>query len=77
MANDATKDKSVKKKRTSPTKFVDEVRKELRKVTWPTQNEWLKTTIVVFVMVAIASLFFFLVDTVIGRSIQFILGLGS
>lgn len=78
MAKNVTKETDVeKKKRTSPAKFIDEVRKELRKVTWPDIPEWRLWTIMVFIMVAIASIFFFLVDTVIGKSIQFILGLGS
>jgi preprotein translocase subunit SecE len=77
MANDVAKDKSPKKKRTSIPQFIDEVRKEWRKVTWPTVGEWRITSLMVFVMVAFASLFFFLVDTVIGQAIQFILGFGS
>ena len=42
----------------SPFKFMQEVRAEAQKVTWPTRKETTITTIMVFVMVAIASIFF-------------------
>ena len=38
----------------SPFKFMQEVRAEAQKVTWPTRKETTITTIMVFVMVAIA-----------------------
>lgn len=78
MAKDMSKEQSApKKKGTDPMKFVEEVRSELRKVTWPEWPEWRQWTILVFIMVAVASLFFFLVDTIIGQTIQFLLGLGG
>jgi len=43
---------------TSPFKFIQEVREETRKVTWPSRRETAITTAMVFVMVAIASVFF-------------------
>ena len=43
----------------SPFKFLQEVRSETAKVTWPTRRETTITTIMVFVMVALASIFFF------------------
>ena len=39
----------------NPFKFLQEVRAEADKVTWPTRRETLITTIMVFVMVAVAS----------------------
>ena len=45
----------------SPFKFLQEVRSETAKVTWPTRRETTITTIMVFVMVALASIFFFVV----------------
>jgi preprotein translocase subunit SecE len=74
MADNVAKEK---KKRVSPGKFVEQVRSEVRKVTWPTKNEWFVTSVMVFIMVMLAAVFFFLVDTVIGKAIQFIIGLGS
>lgn len=51
--------------RVSPAQFVREVNTERKKVTWPTWPEWRVTTIMVFIMVAIATLFFFAVDSLI------------
>ena len=46
-------------------KFMREVQAETQKVTWPTRRETLITTAMVFVMVAVASVFFLLADQVI------------
>jgi preprotein translocase subunit SecE len=61
----------------SPAQFVREVRQEVSKVTWPTRNELLVTTISVLAMSALAALFFFMVDQLIAWVIQLILGLGG
>ena len=50
---------------TSPFKFLQEVRSETAKVTWPTRRETMITTMMVFVMVALASIFFFAADQII------------
>jgi preprotein translocase subunit SecE len=49
----------------SPFKFMQEVRAETDKVTWPTRRETAITTAMVFVMVAVSAVFFFLADQVI------------
>ena len=49
----------------SPFKFLQEVRDETDKVTWPTRRETAITTAMVFVMVAVSSVFFLLADQVI------------
>jgi len=59
----------------SPFKFLQEVRAEADKVTWPTRRETLVTTAMVFVMVAIASILFTVADQVIRIAITFILGI--
>ena len=41
----------------SPFKFLQEVRSETAKVTWPSRRETMITTIMVFVMVALSSIF--------------------
>ena len=46
----------------SPFKFMQEVRAEMQKVTWPSRRETAITTAMVFVMVAVASVFFMLAD---------------
>jgi preprotein translocase subunit SecE len=58
----------------SPFKFMQEVRAEAQKVTWPTRKETTVTTIMVFVMVAVASIFFLLADQLMRVAVSFILG---
>jgi preprotein translocase subunit SecE len=61
----------------SPFKFMQEVRAEGQKVTWPTRKETTVTTIMVFVMVVIASLFFLAADQVMRLAVGFLLGINS
>jgi preprotein translocase subunit SecE len=49
----------------NPFEFLQEVRAEGSKVTWPTRRETLITTAMVFVFVLITSVFFFLTDQVL------------
>jgi len=49
----------------SPFKFLQEVRAETDKVTWPTRRETMITTIMVFVISAIAAVFFLVADLII------------
>lgn len=60
----------------SPFKFLQEVRDETEKVTWPTRRETAITTVMVFVMVLVASIFFLLADQGIRLLITTILTLG-
>jgi len=59
--------------RTSPAEFARQVRQEVAKVTWPTRKETTATTGWVFLMVAIASLFFFVADQVFSQVMRFVL----
>ena len=61
----------------SPFKFMQEVRAEADKVTWPTRRETLITTAMVFVMVALTSVLFLVADQIIRVAIAFVLGIGS
>ena len=61
----------------SPFKFLQEVRAEADKVTWPTRRETLITTAMVFVMVAVASVFFLVADQFIRIAVTFVLGIGT
>jgi preprotein translocase subunit SecE len=61
----------------SPFKFLQEVRTEADKVTWPTRRETFITTIMVFVMVAAASIFFTVADQIIRIVITYILGVAG
>jgi len=60
-----------------PFKFLQEVRAEGQKVTWPTRKETTITTMMVFVMVFVASIFFLLADQVMRVGIGFLLGINS
>ena len=63
--------------KTNPAEFLQQVRSEGAKVTWPTRKETMITTGMVFVMVVLAAVFFLLTDQVIRVAIRLILGLGS
>ena len=60
-----------------PFKFLQEVRAEAQKVTWPTRKETTITTIMVFVMVLIAAIFFLVADQIMRLAISFLLGISS
>jgi preprotein translocase subunit SecE len=49
----------------NPFEFLQEVRAEGSKVTWPTRRETIITTIMVFIFVAVTSVFFLVVDQVL------------
>ena len=57
--------------------FIDQVISEARKITWPNKKEVISTTIIVIVVVALFALFFMLADSIIYKSIQYILKIGS
>ena len=61
----------------SPFKFLQEVRAEGDKVTWPSRRETAITTAMVFVMVAVASIFFLVADQVIRIVVTFMLGIAG
>jgi preprotein translocase subunit SecE len=60
----------------NPFKFLQEVRTEASKVTWPTRRETMITTGLVALMVVMAAIFFVSVDQVIRLAVGFILGFG-
>jgi len=60
-----------------PFKFLQEVRAEAQKVTWPARKETTVTTMMVFVMVFVASIFFLLADQVMRLGVGFLLGINS
>ncbi len=62
--------------KTNPFEFLQQVRNETAKVTWPTRNETLVTTIMVLIMAVLAALFFFLADQVLSWGVGLVLGLG-
>lgn len=50
---------------TNPFQFMQQVRAEVAKVSWPTRREVVLTTVMVFIMAALTALFFSLVDVAI------------
>jgi preprotein translocase subunit SecE len=58
----------------NPLQFIQEVRQEVSKVTWPSRKEVWITTVAVLIMVALASIFFLLADQLIGWLVSLVLG---
>ncbi|MCF6328045.1 MAG: preprotein translocase subunit SecE [Devosiaceae bacterium] len=61
--------------KTNPIQFFQQVRIEISKVVWPTRNETLISTIMVLIMVFLASMFFLLADQVIAWFVQLLLSI--
>lgn len=59
--------------RTNPITFLQQVRTETSKVTWPNRNEVVISTIMVLVLVTAASLFFLTADQIISWAVSFML----
>ena len=49
----------------NPIKFIQEVKQEAFKVSWPTGKETLQGALMVFAMAVVMSIFFLLVDQVL------------
>ncbi|GLQ19033.1 preprotein translocase subunit SecE [Maritalea porphyrae] len=62
--------------RTNPFTFLQQVRSEVAKVVWPTRNETLVSTIMVLIMVALASVFFLAADQVVAWFVGLLLSIG-
>ena len=54
--------------------FLKEVKQEGKKITWITRRDVITSTLVVLVMIFFASLFFMLVDGIVYRAVQAVLG---
>jgi len=63
--------------RTNAAEFIQQVRQELSRVTWPTRKETMVTTGMVFVMVFVAAVFFFVVDQLLAEGVRLVFGLGQ
>ncbi|KGJ08543.1 preprotein translocase subunit SecE [Paracoccus sphaerophysae] len=57
----------------NPAQFISQVRAEAAKIVWPTRREVVTTTIMVFIMAALFSVFFFLVDLLIRGGLSVVL----
>ena len=61
----------------NPAQFVRQVRQEVAKFSLPSRKETVIGTLMVFIMVFLAAIFFFVVDLGLSWGVQLILGLGG
>ncbi|MGE0501772.1 MAG: preprotein translocase subunit SecE [Rhizobiaceae bacterium] len=61
---------------TNPFAFLQQVRTETGKVTWPSRRETLISTLMVVIFAFIAAIFFFAADQLMALGVEFILGIG-
>ncbi|MGV3551825.1 preprotein translocase subunit SecE [Rhizobium sp.] len=62
--------------KTNPFTFLQQVRSETSKVTWPSRRETMISTAMVFIMAGVAAAFFFTADMLMGWGIGLILSVG-
>ena len=63
-------------KTTNPFVFLQQVRSETAKVTWPSRRETMVSTLMVMVFACLAAIFFFASDQIMAFAIELILGIG-
>ena len=73
-AGEADAEAPVVRRRTSPLQFLQEVRREMSKVTWPSWKETWLTTMMVFIMVGLTMVFFFVVDGILNYGELLLIG---
>jgi len=61
-------------RRVGMVEFFQQVRREMKKVTWPSWKETWLTTMMVFIMVGLTMVFFFVVDTVLAYGERLLIG---
>ena len=60
----------------NPLKFIQDVKQEAYKVTWPTSKETLQGTLMVVAMAIVASIFFLLLDQILRFLLELLLNIG-
>jgi preprotein translocase subunit SecE len=63
--------------KTNPFEFMQQVRQEANKVTWPTRKEVGITSLMVVIFMVVSAIFFFVADSAIRWGVQTLLSLGS
>ena len=63
--------------KTSPIEFIQQLRREAARVTWPSRKETVITTIMVFIFVFVAAIYFFVLDQILSWGVKAVLGLGG
>lgn len=64
-------------KTVNPFTFLQQVRSETAKVTWPSRRETLISTVMVLAFAFLAAIFFFVADQMMGWAVELILGIGQ
>jgi preprotein translocase subunit SecE len=70
-------ERQMASKTTNPFVFLQQVRQETAKVTWPSRRETMISTMMVLIFAVIAMLFFFTADVIMGNAVEWILGLSQ
>ena len=60
----------------NPLKFIQEVKQEAFKVTWPTGKETLQGSLMVVAMAVVAALFFLMLDQILKFLLELLLKIG-
>ena len=60
----------------NPLKFIQEVKQEAFRVTWPTGKETIQGTLMVVAMAIVAALFFLLLDQILKFFLEMVLSIG-
>ena len=63
--------------KTNPVEFIQQVRQEANKVTWPTRKEVGISSMMVVIFMIVSAIFFFVADSAIRWGVQTLLSLGS
>ena len=61
----------------NPLKFLQEVKQEAFKVTWPTKKDVVTGSLMVFVLASLAAVFFLLLDQILKFILNLILNIGT
>lgn len=57
--------------------FMSGARTEVRKMVWPTRAETIQTTLMVFIIVVLLSIFLWIVDMLLGAGVKWLLAVGG
>ena len=63
--------------KTTPIEFINQVRAETRRITWPTGRETVMTGVMVVIMTTILALFFLSVDSIFNAVVKALLSLAQ
>ncbi|MEI6418004.1 MAG: preprotein translocase subunit SecE [Sphingomonadales bacterium] len=77
MAGDSKATEKADKPRVSVGEFVQQVRTETARVSWPTLPETARMTVMVLIMTSLLSAFFLGVDQILGRTVRYLLSLAA